>query len=404
MIYLGNGMYSNSGPDLMHGGPWKTHKYIAIKNGRYIYPGDKIGTSRKLAPPPGVNNRDAREQKKKQYAKEQKEKYDNSVTNQGPSQAQRAQEYKEDITYNTNSRNTKKNRSNYSLYKEVANEYYDEEYRRGAVSNPVEKAALVRINALNNVGKDVRKNIGNKIDDAKDAAKEKVQNIKDKARYKDLYGTIKVTEPSKAEWAQRKHNYNHNGYNLGSTGQPPIPSRNVDTRKSDNMKRKYNDSVSSQGPSAAEKAQQNPNGSSRNTYKNKKSVGKITYTRQGPSVAEKAQTYRETEYDVKGTQSRQTNHGASKIYYPKYNDSVTKQGPSAAEKAQRKGGWEGTSRNVHTKYKSKPTTGEKVKGSIKKGVKAVDKGISDGVNALKKAIIGEEGKVVTQKSKKKKKK
>ena len=43
MIYLGNGMYSDS--SLSHGGKWKTHKYIAIKNGRYIYPGDNTGSS-----------------------------------------------------------------------------------------------------------------------------------------------------------------------------------------------------------------------------------------------------------------------------------------------------------------------------------------------------------------------
>lgn len=40
MIYLGNGLYSDSGY-LSHGGPWKTHKYIAIQNGRYVYPDDK---------------------------------------------------------------------------------------------------------------------------------------------------------------------------------------------------------------------------------------------------------------------------------------------------------------------------------------------------------------------------
>ena len=41
MIYLGNGIWSDSGPDtLSHGGQWKTHKYIAIRNGRYIYPDD----------------------------------------------------------------------------------------------------------------------------------------------------------------------------------------------------------------------------------------------------------------------------------------------------------------------------------------------------------------------------
>ena len=46
MIYLGNGMYSDS--SLSHGGPWKTHKYIAIRNGRYIYPGDVGGNKGKI--------------------------------------------------------------------------------------------------------------------------------------------------------------------------------------------------------------------------------------------------------------------------------------------------------------------------------------------------------------------
>lgn len=49
MIYLGNGLYSESGPGVLaHGGPWKTHKYIAIKNGRYIYPGDVGGNKGKI--------------------------------------------------------------------------------------------------------------------------------------------------------------------------------------------------------------------------------------------------------------------------------------------------------------------------------------------------------------------
>ena len=38
MIYLGNGIYSDAGSSLSHGGPWKDHKYIKIVNGRYIYP------------------------------------------------------------------------------------------------------------------------------------------------------------------------------------------------------------------------------------------------------------------------------------------------------------------------------------------------------------------------------
>lgn len=46
MIYLGNGMYSDSGSSLSHGGAWKTHKYIAIRNGRYIYP-DDVRTDRR---------------------------------------------------------------------------------------------------------------------------------------------------------------------------------------------------------------------------------------------------------------------------------------------------------------------------------------------------------------------
>lgn len=40
MIYLGNGIYSDAGSSLSHGGPWKDHKYVKIVNGRYFYPED----------------------------------------------------------------------------------------------------------------------------------------------------------------------------------------------------------------------------------------------------------------------------------------------------------------------------------------------------------------------------
>ena len=65
MIYLGNGMYSDSGY-LSHGGPWKTHKYIAIQNGRYVYPDDKNPVKKKTwkdgpnIKVPGVVNLDTR--------------------------------------------------------------------------------------------------------------------------------------------------------------------------------------------------------------------------------------------------------------------------------------------------------------------------------------------------------
>lgn len=48
-------MWSDSGPSLSHGGQWKTHKYIAIKNGRYIYPDDNSSWSQKGKPKTNPN-------------------------------------------------------------------------------------------------------------------------------------------------------------------------------------------------------------------------------------------------------------------------------------------------------------------------------------------------------------
>ena len=45
-------MWSDSGPSLSHGGPWKDHKYIAIRNGRYIYPNDATGSDGTSYRPP----------------------------------------------------------------------------------------------------------------------------------------------------------------------------------------------------------------------------------------------------------------------------------------------------------------------------------------------------------------
>ena len=108
MIYLGNGIWSDAGFSLSHGGTWKDHKYIAIKNGRYIYPDDvKNLTKYTKRPggknPPGVGDkqhtvgsysqgktpRNNTISKTRFYAKNKK--FNKAVSSQGPSAAELAQ-------------------------------------------------------------------------------------------------------------------------------------------------------------------------------------------------------------------------------------------------------------------------------------------------------------------------
>ena len=397
MIYLGNGMYSDS--SLSHGGPWKNHKYIRIENGRYIYPGDiggnkgkinwgagsgsnpnnskannafrrdtvlsatnpnkktayidvgglviplddkhsykeskrspknqeankildaqdRNGTSVKTetngqrgAPPPGIDyktGRDRHNNRKQERRLQYTDKYQSGVNNQGPSAAERAQSYAynpyyKDPIYDPNIQGVSRKSKNVDQ-----GESHESEF--------VKDWRLKGIGAVTDRVKQKGQDLG-------DAVKGKAKELKDKKTYKDLYGTVKVTKTSSAQRAQS----NSSGKDV---------SRNVSGMprygRPDN--KNYQNSVSSQGPSAAERAQRYyGSNASKNTSSGSNSV-----------------KYKKTK-DINKNK--------------KYQKSVSSQGPSAAEMAQRNAN--GGSRNVEKKPKKKKSVKSAVKSWVKKNI------------------------------------
>lgn len=199
MIYLGNGIYSSAGDVLIHGGPWKKHKYIRIDNGRYIYPLDIAGM-----PPPKIGAPG----KVKKYA---------STRNQGPSDPEWAQRTGSGSGTSRNVYNYEETKPKNKLKKKLSKAYD----KTGDVINKI-------------LDKDTYTDLYNKT----------INKAVQKHKYKDLYGTVKVTSQSAAERAQRGSNgQSRNTQNMPSYGRP--------------SNSKYSKSVSSQGPSAAERAQTN---------------------------------------------------------------------------------------------------------------------------------------------------
>ena len=428
MIYLGNGMYSDS--SLSHGGPWKNHKYIRIENGRYIYPGDiggnkgkinwgagsgsnpnnskannafrrdtvlsarpskktayrkviagsgrgtdwykstpftgervsadayktqsansvsshyhpaykpnpngemmtqdeinkildaqdRNGTSVKTetngqrgAPPPEIKYKEGRDRhnnRKQEKRLQYTDKYQSGVNGQGPSAAERAQSYA------------------YNPY------YKDPIYRPGIMdvsrkSKNVDQgesheSEFVKDWRLKGVGA-VTDRVKQKGQDLGDAVKGKAKEIKDKKKYKDLYGTVKVTKTSSAQRAQS----NSSGKDV---------SRNVSGMprygRPDN--KKYQSAVSSQGPSAAERAQTT-------RYYSSKINGK---------------------WDTPPEAESNNIHGTTRQRMVSYNNKP--KGPSAAEMAQRNAN--GGSRNVEKKPKKKKSVKSAVKSWVKKNI------------------------------------
>ena len=449
MIYLGNGMYSDS--SLSHGGPWKNHKYIRIENGRYIYPGDIGGNKGKInwgagsgsnpnnskannafrrdtikaarktadvdyemavaaqqqkfwesqkpesissqvdfvatkkalddaldnqdkngtqvstktysrnAPPPGIDyktGRDRHNNRKQEKRLQYTDKYQSGVNNQGPSAAERAQSYA------------------YNPY------YKDPIYRPGTMgvsrkSKNVDQgesreSEFIKDWRLKGVGA-VTDRVKQKGQDLGDAVKGKAKELKDKRTYKDLYGTVKVTKTSSAQRAQS----NSSGKDV---------SRNVSGMprygRPDN--KNYQNSVSSQGPSAAERAQRyygsnasknTSSGSNSVKYKKTKDINKNkkyqkSVSSQGPSAAERAQTTRYYSSKINGKwdtppEAESNNiHGTTRQRMVTYNNKS--KGPSAAEMAQRNAN--GGSRNVEKKPKKKKSVKSAVKSWVKKNI------------------------------------
>ena len=388
MIYLGNGMYSDS--SLSHGGPWKEHKYIRIENGRYIYPSDIKGGLQRSAPPPEIKYKEGRnrhryrkQDKKLQYV----DKYQNSVNEQGPSAAERAQTYAYNPYYKDtmnnawisgsdpfgegrvrNSKNVDTGESHESSFKKYINnekQYYDAFYPE--MSKP-EKNALSVLNAATNVVLDAR-------DKGIDKAEDKIEELKGKKKYGKLYNTVKVTKPSKAQDAQSDHNYSSSDRSRNVSGMPKYG------RPDDSWYRQH---VNLQGPSAAEKAQRNAVGKrSRNTdlgsknvnYKKTKDINKNkkyqkSVSSQGPSAAERAQTTRYYSSKINGKwdtppEAESNNiHGTTRQRMVSYNNKP--KGPSAAEMAQRNAN--GGSRNVEKKPKKKKSVKSAVKSWVKKNI------------------------------------
>lgn len=346
MIYLGNGLYSESGPDVLaHGGPWKTHKYIAIKNGRYIYPGDIKGGLQRSAPPPEIKYKEGRDRhnnRKQEKRLQYTDKYQSGVNSQGPSAAERAQSYVYSPEY------VKKN-NNYAN---------DDEFRNSRNVDRGESRESQFAKDWKNSPIDA---IEDKVIDLEDVAKGKINELKGKKKYKDLYGTVKVTKTSSAQSAQSQlSSESRSDRSKNVSGMPRYG-------RPDNYK--YKNSVLYQDPSAAERAQRNAVGKrSRNTdlgsknvnYKKTKDINKNkkyqkSVSSQGPSAAERAQTTRYYSSKINGKwdtppEAESNNiHGTTRQRMVSYNNKP--KGPSAAEMAQR--GANGNSRNTDSKTKKK---------------------------------------------------
>lgn len=290
MIYLGNGLWSDASSSLSHGGTWRDHKYIAIKNGRYIYPDDlkrTKGTGKdptKYAKRPDGRNPD--EDDGLSWLKPVKDPMDDSKPEKDK----------------TPKKPSKKPTTSSSTPKKEGKDWKD------------------MIKNEDPVGEKPKKNPG-KINEEK--KKKEWNKIKNKPVLPDLNGV------SVAEYVQR-----------GKT------SKNVKYVHPEKAQK----ALSNMGPSAAEKAQSHSSGKSKNVGAGSKNVSykkapyvtpnnpkfKNAMASQGPSAAEQAQRGM-----MKGS-SKNVSSGSKNVQYSKqltdnnkkYQDFVSNQGPSKAEKAQ----------------------------------------------------------------------
>lgn len=359
MIYLGNGMYSDS--SLSHGGPWKEHKYIRIENGRYIYPSDIKGGLQRSAPPPEIKYKEGRDRhnnRKQEKRLQYTDKYQSGVNSQGPSAAERAQSY----AYNPYYKDPIYDPNHMGVSRKSKNVDQGESH----------ESEFIKDWRLKGVGA-VTDRVKQKGQDLEDAVKGKAKELKDKKTYKDLYGTVKVTKTSSAQRAQSNSSGKDKSRNVSGMPKYGRPDS-----------KNYQNSVSSQGPSAAERAQRyygsnasknTSSGSNSVKYKKTKDINKNkkyqkSVSSQGPSAAERAQTTRYYSSKINGKwdtppEAESNNiHGTTRQRIVSYNNKP--KGPSAAEMAQRNAS--GGSRNVEKKPKKKKSVKSAVKSWVKKNI------------------------------------
>lgn len=193
MIYLGNGMYSDS--SLSHGGPWKEHKYIRIENGRYIYPSDIKGGLQRSAPPPEIKYKEGRDRhnnRKQEKRLQYTDKYQSGVNSQGPSAAERAQRY-----YGSNASKNTSSGSNSVKYKKTKDINKNKKYQKSVSSqgpSAAERAQTTRYYSSK---------INGKWDTPPEAES---NNIHGTTRQRMVSYNNKPKGPSAAEMAQRNAN------------------------------------------------------------------------------------------------------------------------------------------------------------------------------------------------------
>ena len=344
MIYLGNGLYSESGPGVLaHGGQWRNHKYIRIENGRYIYPDDIKGGLQRSAPPP---SKDPKNGKSKKDGK--------NLSLPGS--------FGRDVDYDVDAANT------YDFHKYINTKPYssnytlDEHNKRNLkfFAGNNEAPWPYTSQPFPGITRDVviDKKLGGEIADhyttKTKKRKSKLRAEKEVNAYKESREGVKTTKDWTAERLKKEY------------------SDRLGKQNAALSKQKYKETVSSQGPSAAEMAQRNAGNPdakrSRNTgigsinvkYKKTKDIKKnkkyqSSVSSQGPSAAEKAQTTRYYSSKINGKwdtppEAESNNiHGTTRQRMVTYNNKS--KGPSAAEMAQR--GANGNSRNTDSKTKKK---------------------------------------------------
>ena len=232
MIYLGNGIWSDSGSSLSHGGPWKDHKYIAIKNGRYIYPDDKR---------PKINQVD-----NKPYGLLEG-KYRMTMGSSTRENGTISYGFSKHKPYKTITGESLSGQIDFNKKQQEVNDVLDTQDKNGT-SVSVTKYAK-RPDGKNPPGVGDKQHTIGKYPQQKSPRNNTISKTRFYGKNKKFKKAVSSQGPSQAELAQR-------GMMKGSSKNVGTGSKTVQYQKKlSDTNKTYQKAVSSQGPSAAEKAQ-----------------------------------------------------------------------------------------------------------------------------------------------------
>lgn len=234
MIYLGNGIYSDAGSSLSHGGPWKDHKYIKIVNGRYIYPDDVRGNN-------SPNNLSGRGRAPSKSA--DRFNSDGKWVSTQTSTAQGTHSLNGFVT------STAASDAYWNKKKEEIDAVLDKQDKNGTSVSVTKYAKRPDGKDPNPKPGDHQHNIGKAPNSRAPRDNGNISGTRFYAKNKKFNKAVSSQGPSAAESAQR-------GMTKGSSKNVSTGSKTVQYQKKlSDTNKTYQKAVSSQGPSAAEKAQ-----------------------------------------------------------------------------------------------------------------------------------------------------